>query len=97
MRPPFITGSQAYGTPTKQSDIDLVVHSQNVPQVLVINSDQGGSELGSVKFGKLNLIFANDKEYDCWKEGTDLLIKRKPVTRDEAKAVFQKLRKEYQV
>lgn len=39
----------------------------------------------SLRFGNLNLLCpANRAAYDVWKTGTEQLIARKPVTRDEA-------------
>lgn len=52
----FVTGSQAYGTATKDSDIDLVclVSSETKQQLIDL---AGGLP---IRFGKLNLILETD-------------------------------------
>lgn len=102
----FVTGSQVYGTPTVRSDIDLVVMVS--PDDLKLlkdkaglqatgDSDPGPEDIGglsaSLKFGKLNLIcVTSQKAFNVWKQGTEDLEKRAPVTRDEAVEHFKKLR-----
>lgn len=101
----FITGSHAYGTPTKDSDIDLVVR---MPTLVgwhlehLISLDDGNQALPpypdkslSLRFGKLNLICCfDDKTYANWLEGTSELTLKKPVTRAEAVATFKRIREE---
>lgn len=86
----FLTGSHVYGSPSADSDIDLVICvSKRDKQLLVKLSDNKSFPL---RFGKLNLILARSKsEFESWKEGTKLLIKRKPVTREEAVKQFNEL------
>lgn len=96
-RRPFITGSHAYSTPHEKSDVDLVVRMDagvcyQLGKLLGIskqaqNEDDPDAEYNrtSLRIGNLNLIICEtDAEYDYWKEGTELLIKQKPVTRDFA-------------
>lgn len=61
----FLTGSQVYGKPEKDSDIDLVVYvDETTKQKLIDLSDTGKMPC---MFGKLNLIFAtNEEEYGAW-------------------------------
>lgn len=83
----FLTGSQVYGIPTENSDIDMVV--------LVTESDReilkNNSELSNkIIFGKLNLILLSKEvpeevvRFHLWKQGTEDLIARRPVTRQYA-------------
>jgi predicted nucleotidyltransferase len=99
----FITGSHAYGMPTNDSDIDLVVlmSEKTVEKLHELTGSSVAQDLSgwdwklSLKFGNLNLLCCTDEEqYNIWKQGTRELKKRKPVTRDEAVKTFQRLRKE---
>lgn len=96
----FLTGSRAYGTPREDSDIDLVVMmpASQLRRLNELIGEDADSEMryegmkpgACVRFGKLNLIVVTgDEDYQAWREGTDELITRKPVTRDEACAVFK--------
>lgn len=88
----FLTGSQVYGTPRPDSDIDLAVlmTSEDATRLCELAGkdamcayriEQGAS----IKFGNLNvLVFVDENQFRAWKEGTEELIARKPVTRDEA-------------
>lgn len=104
-RPAFITGSYAYGKPTKKSDIDLVVYLgeggyedlSDMADSLVTGFDNGDQyPTPSLRFGKLNLICCHDEEaYDIWKEGTDQLAKlsrRQTISREDSIKHFRKLR-----
>lgn len=93
----FFTGSQVYGTPTEESDIDLAIlevgerlSDRLAPlanKSLVVSRD--GHD--SFKFGRLNiLVFQNEKEFDAWKEATENLKTRRPVTREQAIAEIDK-------
>lgn len=92
----FVTGSRAYGTPTEESDIDLVVLLESEDCFALIAQAEmnhgplngsGGPNDVSLRFGKLNLICLDDPEkFDLWKQATDVLKSRKPVTREEAVA-----------
>ena len=99
----FLTGSRVYGTPHNQSDLDVVVQLSKEEWELLLSI--GGSTAPasaaeefptlSIRFGNLNLICAkNDDWLEAWWRGTQDLIARKPVTRDEAVATFDKLFKE---
>ncbi len=93
-RPPFLTGSRAYGIPRDDSDWDFVIHQPSgsldvsIPGACVNHHNPYHY---SVKHGPLNLmVFRDLTAFEKAKELTDELIRRKPVTRDEAVAVFQK-------
>jgi len=93
----FLTGSMAYGTPHNNSDIDLVVLTdETTADVLHKHGDcRGPYDAGgsfSVRFGKLNVIVCLDeKDYNVWMEGTRELESRKPVTREEAVKVLKEI------
>jgi len=54
-----------------------------------------GSEHICLRFGALNLLICcSDRAYEAWRKGTDELIKRRPVTRDEAIEVMKCFRTE---
>lgn len=95
----FLTGSHAYGTPHAKSDIDLVIPvGDDTAKQLNVLLDADDTEYGvmSIQSGRLNLILATSPDiYRVWKEGTAELIKRKPVTRDEAIECFERLRAKY--
>lgn len=102
--PSFITGSFAYGTPTEKSDVDLVILVE--PETMRILVDQFGDDgdrqdqddygnlpTASLRIGKLNLIVSIDlKHYKQWRDGTQELKRRAPVTRDQACAAFKIIR-----
>lgn len=105
----FITGSHAYGTPTKESDIDLVVllSDKDYDKLTGIVEDTkdaswDGPELGydstSLRFGSLNIICLTDnKAYVAWRDGTIQLKKEAPVTRERAIEVLSGLLDKYGV
>lgn len=84
----FLTGSRVYGTPTEDSDWDLVVLTTDATALAlhdVFAPDEPASRQGSIKVGKLNLILiTNLAEYGAWRAGTEQLKARAPVTREEA-------------
>ena len=90
----YLTGSHAYGTPRADSDVDLVVHIPlgHEAAVLLKNASHvcfDGPSSMSLMFGRLNLIvFREIDEFDKWREVTDALASKAPVTRDEAVAAF---------
>lgn len=95
--PAFVTGSQVYGTPTENSDIDLVLFIDDEDAAILqrmaddchVNEaeDYGHpGEIAHLRFGKLNLVCIYDEsEFFAWMRATRELIARKPVTREEAK------------
>ena len=101
----FLTGSQEYGTPTPQSDIDMVVYSKDSELIKLLRefSEQGGSipdgaQQMSARFGKLNvLVCFTEAAYKAWEDGTLELSLKGTSTRDEAVAVFERVRAECNV
>ena len=97
----FVTGSQAYGIPHEDSDVDLVVFVSKHDACILMNilapeyvDKYGGGTSFPLRFGCLNLLVCVDEEsYRVWKEGTKILKAKKPVSREEAKKVFASLRK----
>lgn len=88
----FITGSWAYGEPTPESDVDLVLLVDSWPRDILLELSE--TKKVPVRYGKLNLILCySEEEYDAWYEFTnDMLGQRiltgKPVSSEEAKAAF---------
>ena len=95
----FLTGSMAYGTPREDSDIDVVmrVGSWDMVNSMAYHADESGSfdeyvHQTSMRYGKLNVILCfTDNAYEAWRRGTEELIARKPVTRQEAVDTFKRL------
>ena len=101
--PALLTGSRAYGTPREDSDVDLVIRVRDAATLAAIREaadpvmpNQGHSARAgrsSFRFGDLNLIVCHtDAEYAVWAAGTAELVDRAPVAREEAVAVFKRLR-----
>lgn len=103
----FVTGSQIYGEPDGDSDIDLVIRtSEKHARMLAEMSDYplsgdqpddiaSSTPIGSLslRFGDLNLIACyTDWAYDIWMQGTQQLWFQKPVTRNTAIEHFNMLR-----
>lgn len=98
----FITGSRAYGTPRSDSDIDVVVRIEQ-PEIdklkrlgiigFTTPNNQYDIRSGcQFRTGPLNLICIPDDNYfAAWKRGTEELAGRRPVTRDDAIAHFDKV------
>lgn len=86
----FLTGSQAYGKPRPDSDIDLCVLVDSADYLrlkALAGYDGDANREGSFpcRFGKLNLlVFKSEKAFDTWSEATDNLIRVAPVTREFA-------------
>lgn len=106
MKDAFITGSRAYGTPREDSDIDLVIRCSPEDAEILLGWNeatqeermQGAAAYGEegilqVRYGRLNLILCTDDyRYAEWVEGTAWLKASAPVTRDQAIALFEKIR-----
>jgi hypothetical protein len=84
----FLTGSRAYGIPREDSDIDIVVmvNINEVPlEATVADGCDYEPESVCLRYGPINLIACVDPAvFDVWKRGTEELIARRPVTRQEA-------------
>ena len=87
----YITGSRAYGTPREDSDIDLVVALSGKDLCTIWESVKHVK----LMFGNLNLVAFNldnaeDMErYQKWLAVHESLVKRAPVTKEEAIAAFR--------
>lgn len=89
---PFITGSRAYGTPTEDSDIDLVLPPNGKTNFQAIMIQYSDNQDLPITYGKLNLILTNEpKQWELWLQATNELIEQAPVTRDFAIAYITKL------
>lgn len=99
--PAFVTGSRKYGTVRVGSDVDLVVLVSEKDAEILSHMDEyqwndefrsANEHSWSLRFGRLNLIVTTSKErYESWKEGTEILESRSPVTRSEAVSLFKSL------
>ena len=99
----LVTGSRKYGTPTEDSDTDLVVLvSKDDARRLITQSDTDLEDEDyirtsfSLRFGCLNLIVCTDRKmFQTWEAGTLELFEARPVTRDKAvetlRALFEKV------
>lgn len=75
----FITGSEAYGKPRADSDIDLVILCSEFTKALLIKHSDLGNE--PVRYNNLNLIVCtDDAEFAVWKVGTASCCNRKQKT-----------------
>lgn len=103
MTKPFLTGSQIYGMPHADSDVDLVllVTHHELETLMKFSDKQSHKDFDyygrtfcvSLRFGKLNLIVTTDQDqYNIWAQGTEFLTKIKPVTKDVAIKCFDALR-----
>lgn len=103
----FLTGSTVYGTPHKDSDIDLVVRLdvESTGKMAQFLKEKGeklehcdyGDGQTSIKIGALNLLVCHtDKRYISWALGTEALKKERMavgrLTRERAIEVFSSLR-----
>lgn len=88
----YITGSRAYGIPSDESDIDLVVCLPREDIEKLWSLTEGSITL---MFGKLNLVAFNiddpeDMErYKSWSAAHDRLMAIKPVTKERAIQEFR--------
>jgi len=106
----FITGSRAFGKPTKASDIDVVIRctkevarklfeqaQEHLPLTECGQSfpDYENMESISMRFGPLNLLCCLDNtSYHVWEQGTKKLKAIGPVDRPVAVALFKQLERE---
>ena len=90
----FITGSHAYGTPTAESDVDLVVLApagvgDEVLTLLRPKSETKYEGVAQFVEGRLNLIMLDVAEFEAWFDATRWLIAHRPVTRERAVEVIK--------
>lgn len=90
----FITGSQAYGTPDANSDIDIVMFVDSATKKLLMSllptalTDYNGN-VKTFKSGKVHLIVTDDqKTYTAWATATQALTAMRPVSREQAQAAI---------
>lgn len=99
----ILTGSRAYGKPTEDSDIDLVLLSETDEDSILfqilrsqgnrIEEDSDSKFYTNLRFGKLNLILCeNPCTFRVWEEGTKLLQRFMPVAREQAVYVLSGFR-----
>ncbi len=104
----FLTGSQVYGEPNKDSDIDLVLSMtiNDTKQLVEVLNAKGqtvehvdyGDGQSSIKIGFLNLIICHSEKREVsWRLGTSVLIRERkenmrPLKRSRAIEVFSGLR-----
>ena len=99
----FITGSRAYGKPTANSDVDLVIRvNTETAQELQRLSDNPFENQGGVvvvRYGKLNLIVCEtDEQYAVWRLGTsELTMRGEWIPKEIAHEVFKTLREKVNV
>jgi len=100
----FITGSRIYGSPTSNSDLDLVILVSKDEAEIIKKHADANKNLGDDKvyarhehdddilicrYGILNLImFTDARLFNVWQAGTEECIECKPVTRNFAKAAM---------
>ena len=94
---PFLTGSRAYGTPTEDSDYDVVVSmSQELCDTLRPASEAEAPDYPhsvALRFGKLNLICAvHPLMYEAWAVGTEKCMAEEPISRERAIEIMVPLR-----
>jgi hypothetical protein len=91
----FLTGSQVYGKPTQDSDIDLVIFTDvdtmlrlralsDNPRLVNI-SGSNTHKSASIRFGKLNLtVVTTEDEWQVWRLATLALKAEAPVSKEHA-------------
>jgi len=87
----FITGSHAYGEPTENSDVDLVVlvSPEDRDRLIRLSDDKSTP----VRYGNINLIVPmSEAEFHKWKLVTELLVGLSkvdgPISHGRAKDYF---------
>lgn len=88
----FITGSHAYGTPTEDSDVDLVIRCNDATACRL--RELSDDPTGAVRFGKLNLVLCTtDEQAAVWRLGTSALrLAEEPADKVQAKSTLDGLR-----
>lgn len=76
----FITGSRAYGkTPTKTTDVDLVIFCDPETAAALTELSDLGKE--PVKYGLLNLIICtSEEEWAAWRIATTGMVAERAAT-----------------
>lgn len=90
----FLTGSRVYGTPTEDSDIDLVIYCESSTKEKLIELSDSGKM--PCMFGKLNIIFAtNESQYSAWKEACQECKELSPLPKETAFKIHDRIRDGY--
>jgi len=94
----FLTGSHAYGTPHKQSDIDLAIlvdrETRLAPARLgqMETNAEYPARSTPLRFGDLNLlVFECPITFEAWRMGTAVLKCEALVAREAAVALIKRL------
>lgn len=92
----FLTGSQIYGIPKPESDVDLVIFTDtDTEQSLILQSDNGKIPC---MYGNLNIIICDDiRKYNAYLLGRDMCLQEIPVTRERAIELHKQAFKELDV
>ena len=92
---PFITGSRVYGSPTEDSDLDIVIRCDRYVAAVLESligkcSSDYDHESVSVQCGRINLhLCTTDREYDRWRLGTRSCEVVAPIDRETAKKLMR--------
>ena len=92
----FVTGSRAYGTPSNDSDTDLVIRVSYEDFIKLAEAAGRCDEFTvsvphSLQFGKLNVIaLTSDEEYNKWKAAYDICKSKAPCSREKAIKIHNK-------
>jgi hypothetical protein len=92
---PYLTGSQAYGKPTPESDTDICVFVTGIELAFIgaaypFRPGYGHHPFPCMQFpGYDILMFTERVDFDCWKDVTDRLAQDAPVSREAAVAAFE--------
>lgn len=102
----FCTGSQVFGIPRPDSDIDLVLLLDADDVILLAShADQVEGGVGwedappeygngqvTLRFGKLNLLCCIDENYyNGWKQATEDAMELRPLSKNESATFFEKV------
>lgn len=77
----FLTGSRAYGEPSGESDIDLILPFDQLPResrealerCSDPDPDRDPSYQSHYRFGRLSIVLAGEYQYPIWRAGTEVL------------------------